>query len=66
MSKPHKKRFLTYCKDCDGYFLHQPNEWMLEQMKLRNIDTWVIGKLCEHCLKKRKDQGGSGGEKVQF
>lgn len=57
---------MTYCKDCDGYFLHQPNEWMLEQMKLRNIDTWVIGKLCEHCLKKRKDQGGSGGEKVQF
>jgi hypothetical protein len=53
MPKKHKKRFLTYCAGCEGYFKAQPSEWMLKHMERNEIDTWVIGKLCEHCLKRR-------------
>jgi len=55
MPKPHKKRFLTYCRDCEGYTMQQPSEWMLKHMYRNKIDTWVIQKFCESCFKKRKD-----------
>jgi hypothetical protein len=55
MPKKHKKRFLTYCHDCQGYFKEQPSEWMLKHMERNQIDTWIIAKYCEPCLKKRKD-----------
>jgi hypothetical protein len=41
---------------CDGWFMHPPNEWMMNQMILRNIDTWMIRKLCDHCRKRRDDE----------
>lgn len=56
MPKPHKKRFLTYCVDCQGYFMNQPSEWMLKHMIEWNIDTWIIQKKCEPCLKRKDDE----------
>jgi len=55
MPKKHKKRFLTYCQGCQGYTIRQPNEWMLKHMHRNEIDTWIIGKLCDGCLKKKRD-----------
>jgi hypothetical protein len=56
MGKKLKKRYLNYCRDCEGYFKAQPSEWMLKHMERNKIDTWIIGKLCEHCLKRKGDE----------
>ena len=50
-----KKRLLTYCEGCQGYTKRQPSEWMLKHMERNAIDTWIIGKLCDGCLKRRDD-----------
>jgi len=55
MPKKHKKRYLNYCEGCEAYFRGIPSEWMLKHMERNKIDTWIIAKLCDPCLKKRKD-----------
>jgi hypothetical protein len=55
MPKQPEKVLLHYCEGCKDYFKVQPSEWELKHMQRQKVDTWIIAKLCEGCMKRRDD-----------
>jgi hypothetical protein len=55
MQSKHNKWLLHYCEGCKNYSEMQPSKWILERMEQMGVDTWIVSKLCDDCLKKRRD-----------